>query len=460
MKGYLNKQQADYIFFHLGHHLELHDALKETFVFSKGSAIPEGCKGKIIWRLSENDLIPGAVSFHEQLPVLFPFPGESKPFRLENGNLIFGADLLKSSFYLLSGYQETEVTKRDSLGRFDYEASIQHMLNFTDRPLVNYYFEEIIGGVEEFCKMHYLPFSRKSPFVKPVFFLTHDVDRISYYTVRNLLFRIKQLTGLSQADRSKFQLLKEIIDIKINLLNVFRKRDPYWNFDELSEIEQRLGLHSTWFFLPGDQLNVDSYYQLKDIKIKTLIRNLKQKGHETGLHGTVRSHTSEESMRNIVNEFQEAADQTSTGIRQHRLMWDHPLTALIQEKNGILYDSTMGFAAHEGFRNSYCQPFRLFDFTNNRMLETWEIPLNLMDSTLFHYRKLNYNDAYDAALKIAREIFKFNGVFTLLWHNHYLNDFEKPGISDFYKELLKDIMAFDPEPLTGLQITEKMNKND
>jgi hypothetical protein len=174
------------------------------------------------------------------------------------------------------------------------------------------------------------------------------------------------------------------------------------------------------------------------------------------LHGTVRSHHSFESLVKIKKELVSVTGQDSSGIRQHRLMWKHPDTALIHEKAGFVYDATLGYAGHEGFRNSYCHPFRLFDFEKDRMLSYWEIPLNVMESTLFDYRDLNFGDALKAVDHLLSEIREFNGVFTLLWHNNYFDEIEKPGITAFYTGLLERIMSEKPEVLTGIDIIKKI----
>jgi hypothetical protein len=271
------------------------------------------------------------------------------------------------------------------------------------------------------------------------------------------LYTAKLLFGLTPSTKKKSFLLKELCRIGLNLINIFDTQDPYWNFNFLSEKEKKLGIRSTYFFLPKDQKHVDAYYSFEDRKIKTLMKFLVDEGHEIGLHGTVRSHKSYEALLQNIKEFYSSSGQNKTGIRQHRLMWQHPLTAINHEKAEIIYDSTLGFAAHEGFRNSYCYPFRLFDFRNNKMLSYWEIPLTVMDSMLFYNRNLTTEEALVSVKELLVEIKRFNGVFTLLWHNSYLNENDVPGIGLFYDNLLKFVVSEDPEISTGFEIIEKMN---
>lgn len=438
--------------------MEFNKYLKDSMVFVGSEENIDSHSNKIIFLLSEKEFIREDVKWISNLPVLFPLSQTDSYFHIANGNIVFHHDLLKSAFYLLSGFQEQNIIKRDSLGRFPYDSSVQSRLNIIHKPVVNYYFEEIINGINQFCIQKGIELIRKSKFTKFGFFLTHDVDRIKYYNFNNFLFTAKLLLGFSKSDKTKLFLAKELSRIGINILNVFSSYDPFWNFKDLAAIEKKLGLKSTYFFLPKDRKHVDSYYNLTDRKIRKLIGFLQNEGDETGLHGTVRSHNSIDALKKIYDEFLSVSGQKQAGIRQHRLMWDHPGTANNHEKVGFVYDSTLGFAAHEGFRNSYCHPFRLFDFEHNTMLSYWEIPLNVMDSTLFQYRKLTTKDAMSSIDDILSEIKKFNGVFTLLWHNSYLNEDDVPGIKVFYSDLLKRVMDEKPLVLTGLEIVDRYNE--
>jgi hypothetical protein len=434
------------------------ESLKDSFIFLKYDEDISVYQNKIIFRLSDKPFSISEVKLIRNLSVLFPLSGDEDFFYVNNNSVIFNHDLLKSAFYLLSGFQEKENDSFDHLGRFHYESSVQAKLNFVGIPVVNYYFEEIISGIEKYCTLRNIEFRRTTFFKRFAFFLTHDVDRIKYYNLNNFLFTVKLLSGLSKSRKKKSFLIKELFRIGINILNVFNKRDPYWNFRDLSDKEKKTGLRSTWFFLPKDQKHVDSYYNFRDKKIQTLIKFLNSEGHETGLHGTVRSHNSPDALNQNKKEFISATGQKRFGIRQHRLMWMHPETALNHEKAGMVYDSTLGYAFHEGFRNSYCHPFRLYDFDGNRMLAYWEIPLTVMDSTLFHNRNLSTEDALVSINNLLKEIIKFNGVFTLLWHNSYLNETEVPGIRNFYDNLLKKISAENPEIYTGLEIIDRLTE--
>jgi hypothetical protein len=181
-------------------------------------------------------------------------------------------------------------------------------------------------------------------------------------------------------------------------------------------------------------------------------------GCETGLHGSIKTADNEKAMLTAVAELKKNYPYQIKGIRQHFLKIACPETFNIQIKAGFKYDTTLGFAEHEGFRNSYCHPFRPYDIKEDKMMEIWEFPLNVMDVTLFHYRKLDFENAEKSVLDIVKEVKNFGGVFSMLWHNTMFDEYEIPGITVFYQELIKKIMAEGAESLTGEMLLNRLNE--
>ena len=90
------------------------------------------------------------------------------------------------------------------------------------------------------------------------------------------------------------------------------------------------------------------------------------------------------------------------------------------------------------------------------MINVWEIPLNAMDGTLFHYRNLNTQEALLSIKSLIEEIKKFNGVFTLLWHNDFFDEDRFLGIKSFYEDLIATFHKENCESLTGKEIIKKL----
>jgi len=54
-------------------------------------------------------------------------------------------------------------------------------------------------------------------------------------------------------------------------------------------------------------------------------------------------------------------------------------------------------------------------------------------------------------------VVKFNGVFSLLWHNSFFNEAEFPGITEHYTGILNLFESLGIEGITGMEIIGRMN---
>lgn len=418
MNGPLTVNQREYVLYHLNLLVEISPKIRERFVF--GQEVDE----QICFYMNPDNYDVAKVLNLDGTPILFPGKDTESIYEMKSGTLRIKHDLLKSAFYLLSGYQEYNSVEKDSLGRFPYEASIQNELNIINRPIVNEYFEILIEAISCFCDYHDLDFCRRSSENKAALFLTHDVDRIDKFTFNTIKGAFK---------KSK---LSKAIKWMIKWINPFYTKNPKWTFDYLEKTEKDRGLHSCYFFLKKDVKHQDSYYSFSDKRIRKLIASLEDKGHSIGIHGGVRSSADSYKICKDIALLNAVSKQEVRGNRQHRLLYQHPQTMKYLEENDILFDSSLGYAQHEGFRNSYCCPFKLYDFENDCMINVWELPLIVMDGTLFTYRGLTYKEAYESIKKLKDEVVRYCGVFTLLFHQDFLDEEEHPGIRQFYEKVL------------------------
>jgi hypothetical protein len=448
----LSKNQIDYIFFHLSFFIDLTD-LEPLFIFQNenNKVLTEK---KIIFRLSTEKLNIERILFINSIPVLFPVDAIYKPYSMADGSLVFHHDLLKSAFYLLSGYQEWKSDKTDSLGRYPYNASIHEKLGITETPIVNYYFEWIINGLKEYCSYHNIPFKTRRPFDSGIFILSHDIDRITKYDVYETIYKIFEFIGLKPTRFSRLKLLKLIPKYFYHFLFTSKNTDPFWNFSQLRNIENKLGIRSSWYFLEKHAGHDNSRYRFNDQRIKELMQFLADEKCEIGLHGTVQSANDLQTMKSTLDNLKKSTSFNVIGNRQHKLIFTNPQTFRIQQDAGLKYDHTLTFAEHEGFRNSYCLPFHPYDFEKDEMMKIWEIPLVAMDGTLFYYRNLTFSEIEKQIDRLINEVEKFGGIFSLLWHNSHFDEDEFPGINLFYEKLLEKILNKGLSPKIAAEVIE------
>jgi peptidoglycan/xylan/chitin deacetylase (PgdA/CDA1 family) len=457
---YLSDNKIQYVFFHLWQHLS-----KETFgadpflVIKEGEKISEDVTNKIIFVLSESEK-PDPVNLlfkDQEIPVLFGNDYRSGPFYREdkNGNLWFLPDFLSSVFWLLSGMQEVIVSQRDRYGRFPFESSIQKQLECAHLPVVNYYFEMIIEGLEVYGQKHNVKKARKRLFNNFGFVLSHDVDRISFFHPFRVLYKIRQLLGLASLNYSRGKTASLFFKGIFFNLNPFRKMDPWWNFDWMIDLEKRLGIRSAFLFLKQEDRFDNSLYKFHFKKIKGLIKKLKEDGFEIGLHGTMRSAADKDNLLKQKDDLTKALGEEPVGIRQHYLRFFHPKTFKVQQSAGLVYDTSLGFAEHDGYRNGYCYPFHPYDFEADEMMKIWEIPLVMMEVSVLQYRKEGFEALRSSVFHYISEAVKFGGIFSLLWHNCRLSEYEYEGVTEFYEGLLEEIVEENAEVVTGRDLILK-----
>ncbi len=455
MKGWLTESQKQFILEHLGHHASLGLELTDSFCFGNDTRKKDPC---IQFQTSQDPLDLNSVVWVDEIPVLYPVRDQPDTFyTLRENNLIFHHDLLKSAFHLLSGYEEFQNGSSDQYGRFPYKESIPNKLGVIGKPVVNYYFEILLDGFGEFARKNNIAFQRNPVFKRPVLMLSHDIDRINGYSFFETGFRFKQLLGLAGTTMSWKNHFKDAVVSLYHFLNPLSGKDPYWTFDALMKWEEDRGFRGTYYFLEREGgRNENSRYRFHSKKLRKLFRELSTRGHEVGIHGTLQSATSQEFMDRTIQNLREVSPDPVVGIRQHYLKFEPGNTAQIQEKAGLKYDATLGFAEHDGFRNSYCWPYRMFDFRNNRTMDLWEIPLTVMETTHFYYRNLDLKSSRISIENLAAEVVKFNGVFSLLWHNHFFDEREISGIKAHYTWILDHCKEQEMEGLTGRTIQQRM----
>ncbi|HEY5565484.1 MAG TPA: hypothetical protein VIL33_07830, partial [Rhodothermia bacterium] len=99
----------------------------------------------------------------------------------------------------------------------------------------------------------------------------------------------------------------------------------------------------------------------------------------------------------------------------------------------------LGFAEREGFRNGTSVPFRIFDIPANQPLAIWEMPLAIMDTTLYGYRDLDLEAGIEATRRLMDVTKEFGGVLVILWHNIMLDTLGNDKIAPHFAGILEDL---------------------
>ena len=218
--------------------------------------------------------------------------------------------------------------------------------------------------------------------------LTHDVDNIS--RPRGHIWRT----------RSRFSAP----DVVGGLLGLIRLYD---NVGLIASEEASRGFHSSFYYLSS------SNYPLGAVKPEG--ERIRALGWEVGLHGDFGTHDSQEKMEEAISRFSETMGFRPTGLREHYLRFDFAKSWPIMEAAGFDYDTTVGTNDRLGYRVGLASPFHPPDGGWSPM-GLLELPLVLMDTTLWGYLKRSEEAGYGDAVRMMEEVEGVEGLFTLLCH--------------------------------------------
>lgn len=372
-----------------------------------------------------------ALKRYGDLPVIYYGCGDFDGFvRKSDGLIETNIDIIASSFFMLSRYEEIVLDKKDKFNRFPATGSLAYKENFLNRPVVNEYIELLWEWIDSFG----LGFKRRKLWEDKDFAvcLTHDVDTVKKYKAYPPMLTIGSLT-LRQKD------LRRIFATIIDYFKAKLGKDPYDNFSYIMKLEGRFGFKSSFYFMSGGNTKYDASYSINDSYIISLIKILQEKGFEVGLHPSFNSYNNFQMLNLEKEKLEKAAKNAIFGGRQHYLIWKTPNTWRNLEKAGLKYDVTLSFADHEGFRCGICFPYKPFDIVQNRVLDIWELPLTVMDTSLFVYQSLTPEEGFQRIKALVDTIKKYNGVFVLLWHNSSFDELRLPGWGQVYEKTLEYI---------------------
>jgi peptidoglycan/xylan/chitin deacetylase (PgdA/CDA1 family) len=254
--------------------------------------------------------------------------------------------------------------------------------------------------------------------------LTHDVDRV----------------------RKTYQYFTHLIKSgKIPKISL--RRNPYWNFEKIRELEDSFGVKSTFFFLNEQRILFNPFklhlflgrYRFSEDKVKDIISVLDQSGWEIGLHGSYNSYKSENLLREEKKLLEDIVGHEIVGIRQHYLNMNGD-TWRLQSNVGFKYDSSFGSSQTFGFEQGHYVPFKPISEKDFMV-----IPLTIMDACLMASK--NITEEYTRIIDEAEEN---NTLLVLDWHQRVFNDSEFPGWSSVYSEIIEECLDRNAKFLNAL----------
>lgn len=362
-------------------------------------------------------------------------------------------DIIQSIFFMLTRYEEIILwydIEKDMYERFPATESLAYKEKFLNIPIVNEYIEWFWGWLKKIgYKGERSNFFGKN---KLIACLTHDVD-MPFKNIDNL----KTMLKLFRSNKNTFQKYRNIINYAVSKINY--KKDSFFTFDYIRKIEKKYNFTSSFYFMSGGNTRYDNFYKVNDYRVKNLIEELEKDKCEVGYHYSFNAFDSISMRKNEKKSLDDIFKTKSYGGRNHYLRFNPAKSFLISQEVGLLYDTTLSYADHEGFRCGICMPYKPYDIYKRKEIDIWEIPLIIMEGTLKQYRKLNADEAYKRIQENIDTVKKYNGVFTILWHNSSFDTDEWSGWDIVFEKTMKYLFENNAVGISGRQVINMIDGN-
>ena len=372
-----------------------------------------------------------------------PSPGLDKNPRkifIQNNDFFhINYDIIGLIYWCLTRSEEVDIPEiyLDKHKRFSSIYSHAYKNNYLQRPIV----DEWINLLKELIKQFIPNITFKEFHFKQ--YITHDVDSPARYALKSKYSFFKQIF---------YNLLKKDADIDFSeSLKIYtsskkfiHQNDPHNTFKWLMDKSEELNTFSSFNFFSGiTNKKLDASYRLDHLAIVNLIKSIKSRGHNIGIHPSYETYKNYSLFKKEENNFFELMnqikiDQNEWGGRMHYLRWSWPYTGLLWSDSRFNYDSSLGYADSPGFRCGTCHEFRMFDPKSQKILNFKQRPLIFMECSVLDrkYQNLGYNKDSIKSIICLKDACKIvNGTFTILWHNSYFRSYKD---KNFYTEVIEN----------------------
>ena len=394
---------------------------------------------------------PNKVHYEKYDDVVLPFLFSTKLdvstifCELPNGHLYIYQDIISSAFYFLSCWQEYAAKDEFYPGyRFDFKKSLQYYGGFTIIPVVDYYADILKSCIKKTLPNNALPIQKHKniehllhstsyEYYKGELFCTHDIDYFDYWTKNHL--KDTYIYNLKRIFRSPIAAIYKII-------GHFFTKQLIWNPQkELNKIylkEAKLGVTSTSFLMvKADNDKRQGYFEEKEqlLHIQEIFKD-----KAIGLHGSMKAAFDENVLKQEFELLKTTGYQPNI-YRNHYLCFDYQTTFSLLEKAGFVYDTTLGFWEHCGYRAGTGHPFHPYNLSEDKPFKIIELPLIIMDATLINQNIMNlsYRKAKKLIFQIIDTAHRIGSPLTILWHNNRFDIIDYPWLGKLYWDIIKKL---------------------
>ncbi|MGA1977186.1 MAG: polysaccharide deacetylase family protein [Bacteroidales bacterium] len=316
-------------------------------------------------------------------------------------------DLFAASFYMVSRYEEYLDYVPDEYGRFRASSSLAFRNGFLGRPVVDLWTWEFARVL---LKNYPTIAFRRNEFRSLV---SIDTDQPFEYLGKNLITSVGGLIrDIFQNNGSAGDRYKVVIH---------EKKDPFEVYDYITGIIDEFKADSIFFFPTGDHSGHDRNPSWKNEEYRELIRKISSR-FNTGLHPSFRSSGICRLLEKELSRLKNITGLDIVSSRFHYLKLTFPASYRHLIKAGISEDYSMGFPDEPGFRAGIARPYYFYDVPEEIQTNLRIVPFQVMDATLYQYKKLDPAGSGEIIIRIINEIVQAGGLFVSIWHNTSMLD--------------------------------------
>lgn len=369
------------------------------------------------------------------IPIIYGKPGlEKKQEKYHHLNV----DIFGSAFFMLSRYEELIINIRDKHNRFPAYASVSYQENFLSRPIINEYVEIFWSCISAL----FPTLQRKKRIFRKLIScdVDHPIDKAAgslKKIIRRVGANILRDKNIKLASLNILNYLSAKVDL--NIFDEYKK-----NINWIIRVNNLKGNIITFNFIPIQTSKIfEDNNDIESDRIKLIIREIITSGHKVGIHPGYETCDNSEKFKLSVTKFRNSLlylniHQSTIGGRQHYLKYNISITPRLWDESNINYDSSLAYAEIAGFRAGCCYEYTMYDLIERKKMSLKQRPLIVMDCTVISksYEALGFTEKAMRRFKYFENICrKFNGDYTLLWHNSF---FENTKSKRFYLDLISD----------------------
>jgi hypothetical protein len=382
-----------------------------------------------VWNVEQKEI--RELLLGKLLPVIYGEKRDSVHYLSEEHNQIkLGIDVFGSAFFMLTRYEELAKREFDGHGRFSAKSSLAYQEGFLERPIINEYLE-----ILWWCMKKLWPEIKRKPRQFKML-ATHDVDYPFAYAFTSWQQTCRSMAADLVKRHNPLEGFRRMVQTR-RVKSGHYHSDKNYTFDQIMDISETNNIKSCFYFMTNHvNTKHDTFYPLEHPFVKELLCHIHDRGHEIGLHCSYESYGNGVQIKDEFYRLQEIChslgiSQKYFGGRQHYLRWSSD-TWQYYEDAGLVYDTSLSYADHIGFRCGVCFEYPVYNLQARTALKLYERPLLVMECSALdgQYMGLSCEQAKYEMRKLREATRKYRGNFVLLWHNdrlttnNYMNTYQ------------------------------------